>query len=177
MTVHETTLPDITRLQGELNAKGIKYCMGAYVDIHGIPVLGDRNVIPLQVAELGLDLVIFAMPTASGRTIREIVDVCQRANVETKTIPGIYELIDGTVRVSELRNVELTDLLRRRPVQTDRMAIQRSIRGRRVLVTGGGGSIGRELCRQILECAPAELVLLGHGENSIFESERDLRTK
>ena len=146
-----------------------------HVDIHGIPVLGDRNVIPLQVAELGLDLVIFAMPTASGRTIREIVDVCQRANVETKTIPGIYELIDGTVRVSELRNVELTDLLRRRPVQTDRMAIQRSIRGRRVLVTGGGGSIGRELCRQILECAPAELVLLGHGENSIFESERDLR--
>ena len=144
------------------------------VDIHGLPVLGTRENIPQQVEHYALDLIILAMPTASGRTIREIVDICRQANVKTKTIPGIYELIDGTVRVSELRNVELTDLLRRRPVQTDRQAIRKAIEGRRVLVTGGGGSIGRELCRQILECAPTELILLGHGENSIFESEREL---
>ncbi len=145
------------------------------VQIHGVPVRGGREAITKYTASFELDLIILAMPTASGRTIHEVVDLCREVRLQTKTIPGIFELIDGTVHVNQLRNVELTDLLRRSPVQTNRSAIRNSIRGRRVLVTGGGGSIGRELCRQLLECAPRELVLLGHGENSIFESERDLR--
>ena len=145
------------------------------VEIHGVPVRGTRGRIPRIVNEAKLDLVILAIPTASGRDIREIVQICQKAQVETKTIPGVFELIDGTVHVNQLRNVELTDLLRRSPVQTDTLAVTGLIKGKRVLVTGGGGSIGRELCRQILDAEPAQLVLLGHGENSIFEAQRELR--
>ncbi len=145
------------------------------MEIHGVPVRGSRDSIPDVVEAARLDLLILAMPTAPGRTIRELSEICQSASVKTKTIPGIYELLDGRVSISQLRNIELTDLLRRRPVQTDIAAVQTLLRGKRVLVTGGGGSIGGELSRQILACDPAQLVLLGHGENSIFESERALR--
>ena len=90
------------------------------------------------------------MPTASGKTIREIVAICEAAGVQTQIIPGLYELIGGTVSVSQLREVRIEDLLRREPVQTDIAAVEALLRGKRVLVTGGGGSIGSELCRQIL---------------------------
>ena len=113
--------------------------------------------------------VIIAMPTASGKVIREIVDICEHAEVQTQIMPGMYELLDGTVSVNHLRNVEIEDLLRRAPVETDIERVAALIRGKRVLVTGGGGSIGSELCRQIRRCRPAELIVLGHGENSVFD--------
>ena len=90
-------------------------------------------------------------------------------------MPGLYELLGGTVSVNQLRNVEIEDLLRREPIQTDLEAVRRLLRGKRVLVTGGGGSIGSELCRQVLRCEPAQLVVLGHGENSVFEIYNELR--
>ncbi len=145
------------------------------LEIHGVPVWGDRNTVPDAVKAAQLDLIILAMPTAPGRTIRELSDICQAAKIKTKTIPGIYELLNGSLSISQLRNIELIDLLRRSPIQTDIAEVRNLLRGKRVLVTGGGGSIGRELARQILLCGPAQLVLLGHGENSIFESERELR--
>jgi FlaA1/EpsC-like NDP-sugar epimerase len=114
------------------------------------------------------------MPTASGKTIREIVSICESVQVQTKIIPGIYELLGGTVRVNQLRDVEIEDLLRREPVQTDIAAVKELIQGKRVLITGSGGSIGRELCRQVFRCGPAELILLGHGENSIFAIHNEL---
>jgi FlaA1/EpsC-like NDP-sugar epimerase len=109
------------------------------------------------------------MPTAPGKEIRDTVMICEQAGVPTKIMPGIYEMLDGRVSVSQLRNVDIEDLLRREPVRIDSEAVRRLIVDRRILVTGGGGSIGSELCRQILRCAPAELIVLGHGENSIFD--------
>ena len=143
--------------------------------IHGIPVLGDRTTIPRVVRNYNLHQIIIAMPTAPGREIREVVAVCEEAGVETKIIPGIYELLNGAVSVNQLRDVDIEDLLRREPIETDTAAVEQSLRGKRVLVTGAGGSIGSELCRQIIRCKPQELLLLGHGENSIFEILQELR--
>lgn len=140
---------------------------GAY--IHSTPVLGTRNDLAAVVEQYGVQRVIIAMPTAPGKVIREIVRVCEDIDVETKIIPGIYELLGGHVSVSQLRNVEVEDLLRREPVQTDTSAVQQMVEAKTILVLGAGGSIGSELCRQLLRLKPARLILLGHGENSIFE--------
>jgi FlaA1/EpsC-like NDP-sugar epimerase len=137
--------------------------------IFGVPVLGNRRAIPQLLEQQGIELVIIAMPAAPGREIREIVHICELAGVPTKIMPGLYEMLGGMVSVSELRNVEIEDLLRREPVQTDIEAVSRLIAGKRVMITGGGGSIGSELCRQVLRFGPAELIVLGHGENSVFE--------
>ncbi len=138
------------------------------VRIHGVPVLGGRHEISRLVAQQEVRQVVIAMPAAPGKTIRDIVAICERARVETKIMPGIYELLGGQVSVSQLRNVDIEDLLRREAVQTDTTAVRAMLKGKRVLITGSGGSIGSELCRQVLQCQPAEMVLLGHGENSIF---------
>lgn len=142
--------------------------------IHGVPVLGGRNDIADVVAKHKIDQVIIAMPTVPGKEIGKLARICEQAGLHPKIMPGLYELIDGKVSVSQLRNVDIEDLLRREPVQTDVTAVQGLLRGKRVLVTGGGGSIGSELCRQILRCEPAQLVIVGHGENSIFEIEAEL---
>ena len=145
------------------------------VRIHNVPVLGNRHAIPAVVRKLNVDQAIIAMPTAPGKAIREIVAICEAADVSTKIIPGIYELLDGTVSVNQLRDVDIEDLLRRAPIETDTAAVAQLLEGKCVLVTGGGGSIGSELCRQALRCHPEHLVLLGHGENSIFEIYHELK--
>lgn len=142
--------------------------------IHGVRVLGNRQEIARLAEEQRVDEVIIAMPTAPGKVIREIVKTCEQAGVAARTMPGLYELLGGAVSVNELRTVQIEDLLRREPVRTDTAAVGELIRGRRVLVTGAGGSIGSELCRQVLRFGPAELALLGHGENSIFEIHNEL---
>jgi FlaA1/EpsC-like NDP-sugar epimerase len=143
--------------------------------IRGLRVLGTRHDLPKVVEHQRVDNVIIAMPTASGKVIRDVVTACERAGVQTKTIPGIYELLGGTVRVNQLRDVDIEDLLRREPVRTDTQAVTALLGGKRVLVTGAGGSIGGELCRQVLRCGPESLILLGHGENSIFAIDNELR--
>lgn len=145
------------------------------VRIHGVAVLGSRADLPRLVAGRQIAQVIIAMPTASGKIVREIVHVCEETGVAVKTIPGLYELLDGAVSVNQLRNIDIEDLLRREPVQIDHTAVVNLLKDRRVLVSGGGGSIGSELCRQVLRCRPSELVLLGHGENSIFEIFHELQ--
>ncbi len=137
--------------------------------IASLPVLGNRRAIPQLVTDHAIDLVVIAIPTAPGREVRDIVTYCEQVSVPTKTMPGLYEMLDGTVSVNQLRDVQIEDLLRREPVQTDIEAVRRLIVGKRVLVTGGGGSIGSEICRQILRCGPSDLAVLGHGENSIFD--------
>lgn len=144
------------------------------IRIQGVKVMGQRQAIPELVARLDIRQVIIAMPTAPGKTIRQFVEICEEARVQTKTMPGIYELLDGAVRVNQLRDVDIEDLLRREPVQTDVTAVTTFLRGKRVLVTGGGGSIGSELCRQICRAEPAQLILMGHGENSIFDIHNEL---
>ena len=115
------------------------------------------------------------MPTAPGKAIRDVLAICEQAGIPAKTMPGMYELLGGQVSISQLRNVEIEDLLRREPVQTDIAAVQELLRGRCVLVTGGGGSIGSELCRQIMRCKPSKLVIVGHGENSVFQIHQELQ--
>jgi FlaA1/EpsC-like NDP-sugar epimerase len=143
--------------------------------IHNLPVLGGRESFAEVVREHGIQQVIIAIPSAPGKVIREVFSRAESTGVPTKTIPGLYDILDGSVNVNSIRSVEIEDLLRRDPIQTDIGAVRELVRGRRVLITGGGGSIGSELCRQVLRCGPAELVLVGHGENSIFETHNELK--
>ena len=145
--------------------------------IHGVVVQGTRNDIARLVREEQIDQVIIAMPTAPGRAIRDVVAICQQAGVACKTMPGIYELISGQVSVRQVREVRIEDLLRREPVQMGGTEAGRYLAGAVVLVTGAGGSIGAELCRQIALYKPSQLLLLGHGENSIYHILLELRER
>ena len=137
--------------------------------IHGVTVIGKVGDLASAIDQYDINEVVIAIPSAPGLLVRMVNDVCRRQNVVSRTMPGIYELIGGKVNVSRLREVDITDLLRREPVRVNDEAVGAALDGKRVLVTGAGGSIGRELCRQIARRNPSELVLLGHGENSIFE--------
>ena len=141
----------------------------------GVPVIGILNDLAKVLDERPVDEVIIAIPSAPGRVVRLVADICRLKGVPFRTMPGIYELLGGKVSVSRLREVEITDLLRREPVRIHEELIGQVLEGKRVLVTGAGGSIGRELCRQIARWNAASLVLLGHGENSIFEALLELK--
>ena len=146
------------------------------VHIHGVPVLGRLRDLPEAAAKYQVDEVIIAMPRAPGKTIRKVVQMCKEAGVPSKTIPGMFEIIGGSATVTQIRDVEIEDLLRRGVVQTDTEGVASLLRGAGVMVTGAGGSIGSELCRQISAFEPGELILLGHGENSIFHIAYELRS-
>lgn len=138
--------------------------------IHGIPVLGDIKSLPKILSFRHIDEVIIAIPSASGKTIREITDLCRKRSIAYRTMPGLYELLGGMVSVSRLREVDIADLLRRQPAHTNDEQVGQILKDKVVLVTGAGGSIGRELCRQIARWEPKTLIMLGHGENAIFEA-------
>src|SRR6266498_3571802 len=137
--------------------------------IYGVTVIGMVDDLPSAIDVHRIEEVIVAIPSAPGQLVRMINDVCRRKGIPSRTVPGIYELIGGKVSINRLREVDITDLLRRKPVRVNDEAVGATLVGKRVLVTGAGGSIGSELCRQIARRSPSELVLLGHGENSIFE--------
>jgi FlaA1/EpsC-like NDP-sugar epimerase len=139
-----------------------------------LPVFGGCDRLPYLVNRHDIDEVVIAITHAPGKRIREILQLCDAAGVKAKTIPSMTEIIDGRVSISKLRTVQIEDLLRREPIATDLTEVSNMIRGRRVMVTGGGGSIGSELCRQVLQCAPSDLIILGHGENSVFEARNEL---
>lgn len=143
--------------------------------IHGIPVVGTLNDLTKVLERMRIDEVIIAIPSAPGRVVRMVADVARLKNVPFRTMPGIYELLGGRVSVSRLREVDIADLLRRQPARIQDELIGAAISEKVVLVTGAGGSIGRELCRQIARWSPAELVMVGHGENSIFEAMLELK--
>lgn len=138
-------------------------------EIHGVPVVGKLDDLAQVIDTQPVSEVIMAIPSAPGSVLRQVTDVCRRKNVPSRTMPGIYELLGGVVSVNRLREVDITDLLRREPVDIDRQRVGRSLQDKRVLITGAGGSIASELCRQVARWGPAEITLLGHGENSIFE--------
>lgn len=144
------------------------------VRIRGISVLGRCEDIPFIFTKTNINKVIIAMPTAPGTKLRSVVNMCVSASVETLTVPGIFEILDGKISVSKIRKIEIEDLLRRDPIKTDVAKVGEFLKGKKVLVTGAGGSIGSELCRQILKFNPSQLLMLGHGENSIFEIEQEL---
>jgi FlaA1/EpsC-like NDP-sugar epimerase len=142
--------------------------------LHGIPVLGGTRQLKVLIAANEIEDVIIAMPSADGKTLRGIVDCCKDANVTFKTLPSIGELIDGTLTVSQIKNVEIEDLLGREPVVLDRELIGDYLTGKRVLVTGAAGSIGSELCRQVAQFDPAKLILLDQSETPLYEIEKEL---
>lgn len=146
--------------------------------IRGLQVLGDRHAIPQLAERLDVDLVVIAMPNVSGAIVRDIVGICRAVGVAAQVVPSAQELMrdDATTRLRP-RDVRVEDLLRRPVVVTDTTALRALVAGKTVLVTGAGGSIGSEICRHVLRMEPACLVLLGHGENSIFRIEQELRQR
>jgi FlaA1/EpsC-like NDP-sugar epimerase len=143
--------------------------------IYGVKVVGKLADLRHALDTRHVDEVIIAIPSAGGREVRMVADICRLKGSPFRTMPGLYELIGGKVSVNRLREVDITDLLRREPAQIQSELVGEALTGKRVLVTGAGGSIGRELCRQITRWNPSELVLFGHGENSIFEALLELR--
>jgi FlaA1/EpsC-like NDP-sugar epimerase len=145
-------------------------------NIHGVQVVGRLVDIPRVVKENNINEVIIAMPTVSGKVIRDVVTVCNDLKVKNKTIPGVFEILSGSA-VAQLRDIQIEDLLRRDIVIIDEKDVEKLIQGACVMVTGAGGSIGSELCRQISRFRPKELIMLGHGENTIFNIANEMKTK
>lgn len=144
-------------------------------EVHGLPVIGGCEEIPAIVDHLEIDLVILAIPSASAPEMRRIVGFCEQAGVPFRTVPNIEALVSGKVSVNELREVSIEDILGRDPVSLDWDAINKGLKGRTILVTGAGGSIGSELCRQIARLGPARLVLLENSEYNLYAIEHELR--
>jgi FlaA1/EpsC-like NDP-sugar epimerase len=142
--------------------------------VHGIRVLGSIADLGKHATERGARQVIVTMASAPGKTIRNIVRLAEEAGLPTKIVPGLWELADGSVNVSRIREVAIEDLLGREPVQLDEPVIAESIRGHTVAVTGAGGSIGSELCRQVLRFAPRKILLMERSENALFQIHREL---
>lgn len=148
------------------------------LNIQGISVVGNRYRIPEIITSRNIRQVVIAMPTTSGKVIREIVDVCQAIGVKVNTLPATNEILDHGSKVNTvntLRKVNIEDLLRREAIETDAQGVSKLLMGKVVLITGAGGSIGSELCRQIFRCRPVKMILLGHGENSVFNIQEELQ--
>lgn len=145
--------------------------------LFGVKVLGNRSVLGQIVEENQVREIIIAMPSIPTSVLREIMKICKSTRCIVKTLPESLGLHDGKVRLNELRNVDLEDLLRRDPVRLEFEKISAYLKGKRVLVTGAGGSIGSELCRQIAQMESEQLILFGRGENSIYEIEQELKSR
>ena len=145
--------------------------------IQGVKVLGSTSEVKKFTEETGAELIIIAIPSASAQTIKSISQRCIDTKCEVKILPGIYQLIDGQVSVSRLRNVEVDDLLGREPIVLNSSEVMGYIEDQVVLVTGGGGSIGSELCRQIAEHNPKQLIILDIYENNAYDIEQELKRK
>ncbi|NCB38578.1 MAG: polysaccharide biosynthesis protein [Erysipelotrichia bacterium] len=142
--------------------------------IHGVKVIGNSEKIGTIVRDLMIDEIIIAIPSASGQELRRIVKLCQNTKVRFKTLPGLQDIIGGKLVSLQLRDIAIEDLLRRAPSEINLAEIAAYVTGKTVMVTGAGGSIGSEICRQILPFQPQKLLLLGHGENSIFRTHQEL---
>lgn len=145
--------------------------------IQGFPVLGTRAEIRRIVAERCVREIVVAMPSVSYSRLREIIELCRGLPVKLKTVPGIYEILEGKVNLRHLKQVEIEDLLRRPPVESDMQEISSYLAGRTVMITGAGGSIGSELSRQLAKLGPQKLVLLDQSENDLFKIEGELRNE
>ncbi len=145
--------------------------------VAGLPVFGPHDQLAELVEEHAITELVIAMPSASGDVVRQLTETARNLDIKVRTLPALLELATGRVTASALREVQITDLLRREPIHTDLEGVRDLLAGKRVLVTGAGGSIGSELCRQICRAQPAAIGLLGHGENSIFEIESEIRRR
>jgi FlaA1/EpsC-like NDP-sugar epimerase len=145
--------------------------------IHGVPVLGGLERTKEFCAEHAIDEILIAMPSATKAQIRRVVEVAQGTNLRFKTLPALADLIAGRAQVQQIRDVDINDVLGRAPVRLDTAEIEKFIRARVVMVTGAGGSIGSEMCRQICAFKPARLLLVEQAEQNLFEIDRELRAR
>ena len=145
--------------------------------IQGIKIVGGRDKIVEYAAFYGIDEIIIAIPSASRATMKQLVEICQETNCKLRTLPGIYQLVNGEVNVSKLRDVDVEDLLGRDPIKVDLDSILNYVKDKVILVTGGGGSIGSELCRQIAGHQPKQLIIVDIYENNAYEIQQELKHK
>nr|WP_225877760.1 nucleoside-diphosphate sugar epimerase/dehydratase [Alkalibacter mobilis] len=145
--------------------------------INGIPVVGGSQDIPKLVKKYQIDEIVIAIPSAGKTQIQNIVAVCKKTKVKLKILPGIFEIIGGKVKVSQIRDVQIEDLLGREQIKLDTDEIREFLKYKTVMVTGAGGSIGSELCRQIVLYQPSKLILLDIYENSVYDLEHELRSR
>ena len=162
-----------------LNAKCIiddnSGCHGKF--LRGVPIVGGRNKIIDAVGEYGIDEIIFAIPSASTRVRKEILDICKETGCKMRTLPGMYQLINGDVSIAKLKEVEIEDLLGRDPIKINTEEVLGYVKDKTVLVTGGGGSIGSELCRQIAAHQPQQLIIVDIYENNAYDIQQELIRK
>lgn len=142
--------------------------------IHGIKVVGNRYAIPEAVAKYDIAEINIAMPSISRKEIKEIIDICKQTNCELKILPGMYQFMNGEVSVRKLRSVEVEDLLGRDPIEVDLASIMDYVTNKVIMVTGGGGSIGSELCRQIASHQPKQLIIVDIYENNAYDIQQEL---
>jgi len=146
---------------------------GKYLE--GVKIVGGREYIRSAVKREGITQIIFAIPTATSEQKKEILDICQSTGCRVRVLPGIYQLVNGTVSLAAVKDIQVEDLLGRAPVQLDTEKIAAFLQGKVVLITGGGGSIGSELCRQIIRHKPRKLVILDIYENNAYDIQQELR--
>ena len=145
--------------------------------LFGVPIVGGRDDIIEKAAEYNVDTIIYAIPSASGTTRKEYLNIAKETGCKLRTLPGINQLANGEVSISQVKEVELVDLLGRDPITVDNEAVFNMITGKTILVTGGGGSIGSELCRQIASHEPKQLIIFDIYENNAYEIQQDLLRK
>jgi FlaA1/EpsC-like NDP-sugar epimerase len=147
------------------------------LQIYGVTVFGKTKDIPYLVDMLNVENIIIAIPSLNKKGIQKIYLECSKTKAKTQIMPLIEDLISGKVSVNQIREVQVEDLLGRKPVELDINSISKKITGKTILVTGAGGSIGSEICRQVSKFKPKKLLLLGHGENSIYQIDMELRNR
>ncbi|MGT2957816.1 short-chain dehydrogenase [Streptococcus bovimastitidis] len=145
--------------------------------LHGIKVLGNKQSIPRIVADYEVNQVTIAIPSLSGPERESILDICHSANVSVNNMPSIENIVMGNISLNKFKEIDIADLLGRKEVVLDQSSLSEFFNGKTVLVTGAGGSIGSEICRQVAKFNPRKILLLGHGENSIYLINRELREK
>jgi FlaA1/EpsC-like NDP-sugar epimerase len=145
--------------------------------IQGIKIVGGRNKIVEYAALYGIDEIIIAIPSANRATMKALVEICKETSCKLRTLPGIYQLVNGEVNVSKLRDVDVEDLLGRDPIKVDLDSILNYVKDKIIMVTGGGGSIGSELCRQIAGHQPRQLIIVDIYENNAYEIQQELKNK
>lgn len=145
------------------------------LEVMGLPIVGNRKFIPEAVKQLDIAFIIIALPTAPHNDLMEIIEICKSTKAQIKLMPSMTEILDGKMAVNRIREVSVNDLLGRTPVEINTEEIRENLGSECILITGAGGSIGSELCRQLAAYRPKEMLLLGHGENSIYLIEQELR--
>ena len=146
-------------------------------EVHGIPVIGSCDQIPKIVGSMDIDLIMLAIPSATGEEMRRLVQLCDESGVPFQTVPSLDALVTGKVAINDLRDVSIEDILGRDPVSLDWDDIRHSLSNKTILITGAGGSIGSELCRQVTALGPAHLVLLENSEFNLYALEMELQKK